>query len=97
MWNLYLGSFTRTRDKKLRCVGTNFTRIESAWKACEYWTSQKLDCLDCGACCGAAFDVVEVSRQDPVRKRQPDWIVKRDGRYQMKRRPTILVQPYKQT
>ena len=72
--------------KKLRCVGTGFTRVESGWSACEHWTSKDLDCLQCGACCGAAFDVVEVSRQDPVRKKQPDWIVKFDGRYQMKRR-----------
>lgn len=78
--------------KKLRCVGTNFKRVEADWSACQHWTSKELDCLDCGACCGAAFDVVEVSRQDPVRKRQPDWIVKRDGRYQMKRRPNNTCQ-----
>lgn len=82
IWAHFRGPGTR----KLRCVGTNFKRVESEWSACQYWTSKELDCLDCGACCGAAFDVVEVSRQDPVRKRQPDWIVKRDGRYQMKRR-----------
>jgi hypothetical protein len=72
--------------KKLRCVGTSFQRINPEWPACEHWTPKSLDCLDCGACCGPAFDVVEVSRQDPVRARQPDWIVKKDGRYQMKRR-----------
>ena len=72
--------------KRLRCVGTGFGRVDSEWPACEHWTPTNLDCLDCGACCGRAFDVVEVSRQDPVRKKQPDWIVKREGRYQMKRR-----------
>lgn len=72
--------------KKLRCVGTNFSRVSPDEKACQHWTSKKLDCLGCGACCGPAFDVVEVSRQDPVRGKQPDWITKRDGRYQMKRR-----------
>jgi len=82
IWAHFRGPGTR----KLRCVGTNFKRVEAEWSACQHWTSKKLDCLDCGACCGAAFDVVEVSRQDPVRKRKPDWIVKRDGRYQMKRR-----------
>ena len=72
--------------KKLRCVGSNFQRVEPSTPACEHWTIKTLDCLECGACCGPAFDVVEVSRQDPVRKIQPDWIIKRDGRYQMKRR-----------
>ena len=73
--------------KKLRCVGSNFSRVESEWVGCEHWTSPRLDCLDCGACCGSAYDVVEVSKRDPVRKNQPSWVEQRDGRYQMKRRP----------
>ena len=49
-------------------------------KSCIHFEA-KLDCLDCAACCGPAFDVVEVSQRDPVRKLQPDWITKTDGRF----------------
>jgi Fe-S-cluster containining protein len=46
-----------------------------------------LDCLNCAACCGPAFDAVEVSPTDPVRQRAPEWIVRRDGRFQVPRTP----------
>lgn len=76
---------TRGRHKHQYCVGAGYKKIESNFPACKFWLSS-LDCLTCGACCGPAYDAVEVSRRDPVRKTQPDWIVQVEGRYQMKRR-----------
>lgn len=72
--------------KKLRCVGFNHLRVEATWTGCQFWTDTSLDCLTCGACCSAAYDVVEVSSRDPVRRLQPEWIVQREGRFQMRRR-----------
>ena len=71
--------------KKLRCVRAGYQRIEREGRACQFWESE-FDCLDCGACCREAYDAVEVSSKDPVRKKQPNWIVQVDKRYQVKRR-----------
>ena len=82
-------SWSRLRGpgkKKLRCVRAGYTRVLAHERACEFWEAE-LDCLLCGACCREAYDAVEVSRADPVRKKQPDWIVRVDGRYQVKRKP----------
>ena len=70
--------------KVLRCVAGNNQRIQREWKSCIHFEA-KLECLDCAACCGPAFDVVEVSQRDPVRKSQPDWIAKTDGRFHVLR------------
>jgi hypothetical protein len=71
--------------KVLRCVAANNQRINPEWKGCSNWEDSH-DCLDCAACCGPAYDAVEVAPRDPVRKKQPTWIVAVDGRYQLKRR-----------
>ena len=70
--------------KVLRCVASGNQRIESGWRACQFW-QEPLDCLTCAACCGPAFDAVEVSSRDPVRKKHPDRIIRKDGRYQVPR------------
>ena len=73
--------------KVLRCVAENNSRIEREWASCMYF-EPSLDCLSCAACCGPAFDVVEVSVKDPVRKLQPEWIAKTDGRFHVLRKAT---------
>jgi hypothetical protein len=80
-WSMLRGPGT----KKLRCVRAEYQRVETDLRSCQFWETE-LDCLKCGACCSEAYDAVEVSRTDPVRKKQPDWIVKVDGRYQMRRK-----------
>ena len=52
------------------------TKIDEAWPACERFEAA-LDCQTCGACCRAAYHSVEVSRRDPVVKKQPTYIVDR--------------------
>ena len=42
--------------KVLRCVAANNQRIEKDWKSCIHF-EETLDCLNCAACCGPAFDV----------------------------------------
>jgi len=71
--------------KVLRCVAANNQRINSEWKACSNWEGSH-DCLVCAACCGPAYDAVEVAPRDPVRKKHPNRIETVDGRYQLKRR-----------
>jgi hypothetical protein len=44
--------------------------------ACERF-EPALDCQQCGACCRAAYDCVEVSPRDPVRKKHPELVVVR--------------------
>lgn len=70
--------------KVLRCVASGFKRVNPDWLACQSWEAA-LDCLACAACCGPAFDAVEVSQRDPVRRTQPSCIVRIDGRYQVAR------------
>ena len=71
--------------KVLRCVQSGMQRVERDWPACILWEAP-VECLDCGACCGPAFDAVEVSTRDPVRKAHPDIVVQKDGRYCIRRR-----------
>ncbi len=52
-------------------------RIDDAWPACERFEAA-LDCQTCGACCRAAYHSVEVSPRDPVVKKRPELIVKRE-------------------
>ena len=66
--------------KVLRCKASGNKRVESNWYGCINY-EKELNCLECAACCGPAFDVVEVSPRDPVRKKQPQWINKSNGRY----------------
>ena len=70
--------------KVLRCIASGNRRVEDNWYGCINYENE-LACLECAACCGPAFDVVEVSPKDPVRKKQPDWINKTHGRYHIVR------------
>ena len=70
--------------KVLRCVASGHKRVERDWPSCQVWEGE-LDCLSCAACCGPAFDAVEVSQRDPVRRLQPQCIIRLDGRYQVMR------------
>ena len=80
-WSRYRGP----GPKVLRCGAAFNRRVKAIWQGCVNWETT-LNCLDCAACCGPAYDVVEVSRTDPVRKKQADWIEQIDGRYQVLRR-----------
>jgi Fe-S-cluster containining protein len=51
-------------------------RVDPAWPGCERYEAA-LDCQTCGACCRAAYHSVEVSRRDPVVKKQPAYVVDR--------------------
>lgn len=51
-------------------------RVEQAWPGCERFEAA-LDCQTCGACCREAYHSVEVGRRDPVRKKQPGYVVDR--------------------
>ena len=71
--------------KVLRCVPSGNKRVQEDWKACSFWQEEE-DCLDCAACCGPAFDAVEVSLRDPVRKKYPQLIKRKEGRFCVPRR-----------
>jgi hypothetical protein len=51
-------------------------RVAARAAACERF-EPALDCQHCGACCRAAYDCVEVSPRDPVRKKHPELVVVR--------------------
>jgi hypothetical protein len=67
-----------------RCRQAGGARIRVTLPGCERW-EPALDCRDCGACCRAAYDLVELAPRDVVKKRHPELVVL-DGAYpQMKR------------
>jgi hypothetical protein len=70
----------------LRCEAAGGLRVEPGWRACDRH-EPPLDCLSCGACCGPAYDVVEVSPRDPVRTAAPALLERREGRWQVRRAP----------
>ncbi|MBA3456045.1 MAG: YkgJ family cysteine cluster protein [Deltaproteobacteria bacterium] len=70
----------RTRCRQVDAT----TRIDDAWPACERFEAA-LDCQTCGACCRAAYHSVEVSPRDPVVKKQPQLIVKRETYLELQR------------
>src|SRR5262249_49080281 len=53
-------------------------KVEDAWPGCERF-EPALDCQTCGACCRAAYHIVEVKRRDPCVTARPDFIVDRGG------------------
>ena len=63
----------RANANKCRQAGK---RVDPAWPGCERYEAA-LDCQTCGACCRAAYHSVEVSRRDPVVKKQPSYVVDR--------------------
>jgi hypothetical protein len=74
----------------LRCVaagGSVLPRVDPAQQCCDRWESEP-DCLSCTACCGPAYDVVELSPRDPVRRTHPELVEKVGGRYRIQRAAT---------
>ncbi len=58
------------------CRQAGEAAVRAEWPACERW-EPLLDCQECGACCRAAYDLVQVSPRDLVRKKHPELVVKR--------------------
>jgi Fe-S-cluster containining protein len=58
--------------------------VRADWRGCAAWEAEPA-CLDCAACCGPAYDAVEIGPRDPVRKAAPTLVVVRDGRIQIAR------------
>lgn len=77
-------SYVGGRGKKLRCRQADGKGLERGSTACERF-EPSFDCLGCGACCREAYDTVEVSARDPVRKLHLDLLVPRSGGYDVKR------------
>jgi hypothetical protein len=67
------GCAFRGRGGRCRQAGM---QVRPGWAACERWEPE-LDCQECGACCRAAYDCVQVSRRDPVRRTHPELVVRR--------------------
>ena len=57
-----------------RCRQADDQRIDAAWAGCERW-EPALQCLDCGACCRSAYDMVMTSLRDPFVRKHPDLVV----------------------
>lgn len=83
--NCFWSNMSGPGPKVLRCVPAGNKRVQKDWKGCSFW-QEHVDCLDCAACCGPAFDAVEVSQRDPVRKKFPDLIIRNQGRLCVPRR-----------
>lgn len=64
------------RDARGRCRQASGARVSAEAAGCERWEGE-LDCQECGACCRAAYDVVQVSPRDPVRRKHPSLVVVR--------------------
>jgi Fe-S-cluster containining protein len=80
-WRYESRGRARCRQADTRNAGA---RIDDAWPACERYEAA-LDCQTCGACCRAAYHSVEVSPRDPVVKKQPQLIVKRETYLELQR------------
>jgi hypothetical protein len=59
-------------------------RVPADAPACERFEAA-LDCQECGACCRAAYDCVQVSQRDPVRKKHAELVVLRGPYLEIKR------------
>jgi Fe-S-cluster containining protein len=58
--------------------------VQATERGCDRFEPE-LDCLECGACCREAFDAVEITRRDPVRRLHPDLVEEADGRLRIRR------------
>jgi hypothetical protein len=67
------------------CRQANDVKVAADAAACERF-EPVLDCQECGACCRAAYDCVEVTPRDPVRKKHPELVVVRGPFLEIKRR-----------
>lgn len=72
--------------KVLRCLPGDDARVAPESRSCDRF-EPALDCLACGACCREAFDAVEITRRDPVRRKHPDLVEEADGRLRIRRAP----------
>jgi len=59
-------------------------KVDPVWPACERFEAA-LDCQTCGACCRAAYHSVEVSRRDPMVKKQPGYLEDRGAYLEIRR------------
>jgi hypothetical protein len=57
---------------------------DNHWPGCERW-EPVLDCLECGACCRAAYHSVTVLDSDPVIELHPELIIEQDTFIELKR------------
>lgn len=73
------------RTARGRCRQADGARVDAALPACERFEPE-LDCRDCGACCRAAYDTVQVGARDPVRKKHPELVVVRGPFLEIARR-----------
>ena len=66
------------------CRQAGDAKVAASEPACERF-EPALDCQECGACCRAAYDCVEVSPRDPVRRKHPELVVVRGPFLEVKR------------
>lgn len=79
------GTCAWRHGKAGRCRQSGGQRVLPGWPGCERWEPTP-DCQDCGACCRAAYDLVQVSQRDPVRKKHPGLVVVRGPYLEIQRR-----------
>jgi len=70
----------------LRChAAPGRPRVPADAGACDRHEPGPFDCLACAACCGPAFDAVEITARDPARRALAPWVRRVDGRAQVAR------------
>jgi hypothetical protein len=67
-----------------RCRQAGDARVRVTLPGCERWEAA-LDCRECGACCRAAYDCVELAPRDVVKRKHPELVVLQGPYPQMKR------------
>jgi hypothetical protein len=74
-------AWSRNSGKRLACrqaerAGRPNVRLDADLAACEHWEPRldEASCRECGACCHAGFDRVELRRNDPLKKRHPELV-----------------------
>jgi hypothetical protein len=82
--NRTCGACAWRQEKSGRCRQAG-TRVAGDAPGCERF-EPVLDCQQCGACCRAAYDCVQVSPRDPVRKKHPALVVVRGPFLEIARR-----------
>ena len=68
----------------LRCAASGGRGVSAHWHSCRFHESL-LDCLQCSACCGPAFDAVEVDENDPMVDIHPTLLTRVFNRLQIRR------------
>ncbi|MCK6506101.1 YkgJ family cysteine cluster protein [Myxococcota bacterium] len=67
-----------------RCARHAPRRAPAAWPACPAFVAA-LDCQACGACCGPAYDCVEVGPDEPFARDHAALLVRAFGQLQLPR------------